>query len=275
MLIPLHLVLAASVVSVASLSMSACSHESGSSRASAPQLTSATSTLSAQAGPAVQPVYDVPVDGLPVLGKATAPVTLVEFADYECPFCQRGEGTMKQIRAKYGDQVRFAFAVHPLPFHPQARPAALAVLAADHQGKFAPMHEALLQRAIADDGKPLSDAQIEAAAREAGLSLGTLAADEQAAQAVLAKTDALSTRLNVRGTPTVFVNGKVVVGAMPLATYEQLIDSELAAAHALVASGVRPEDVYNRTTANGAATVPDQGSEGDCAPDCAGGCEKK
>ncbi len=263
----LHVVFAASVLSVASFSMSACSHESGSSAASAPRLTSAVQPA--------QPVYDVPVDGLPILGKATAPVTLVEFADYECPFCQRGEGTMKQLRAKYGDQVRFAFAVHPLPFHPQARPAALAVLAADHQGKFAPMHEALLQRATGDDGKPLTDAEIEAAAREAGLSLDTLAADEQAAQPVLARADALASRLNVRGTPTVFVNGKVIVGAMPLSTYEQLIDSELAAARALIASGVRPEDVYNRTIANGAATVAESEGEGDCAPGLQDDCAKK
>jgi protein-disulfide isomerase len=260
----LHFVLAASVLSVASFSTSACSHEPGSSAASAPRLTSAVASA-----PSAQPVYDVPVDGLPVLGKASAPVTLVEFADYECPFCQRGEATMKQLRAKYGDQVRFAFAVHPLPFHPQARPAALAALAADRQGKFAPMHEALLQRAIGDDGKPLTDAEIEAAAREAGLSLDTLAADEQAAQPVLALADALASRLNVRGTPTVFVNGKIIVGAMPLSTYEALIDSELAAAHALVASGVRPEDVYKRTIKNGAATVAEGEGEGDCAEDCA------
>ncbi len=264
----LHLVLTASLASALAFSSSACSHAPSAGTTATTQLTSATSTLSAQAAPAMQPVYDVPVDGLPVIGKPTAPVTLVEFADYECPFCQRGESTMKQLRAKYGDEIRFAFVVHPLPMHPQARPASLAALAANRQGKFEAMHDALVQRALQANGQPLSDAAIADAARVAGLSTDTLAADEQGASPELARADALSSRLGIKGTPSVFVNGKLIVGAQPLETYEHLIDSELAAAKSLVASGTRPEDVYKTTIAAGARTVAEGEGEGDCDGEC-------
>ena len=137
------------------------------------------------------------------------------------------------------------------------------------------MHEALIERALAANGQPLSDAVIESAARDAGLWMTSLAADEEAAKPELARTDALSARLGVKGTPSVFINGKLIVGAQPLATYEQLIDQELVAARALVATGIRPEDVYNRTIANGAATVAAGEGEGDCAGECDRGNQPK
>src|SRR5438128_2426395 len=74
--------------------------------------------------------FAVPIDGLPIIGDKDALVTIVEFTDYECPYCAKAEKTMRALRESYGRDVRFAVAMHPLPMHPHARDAALVALAA-------------------------------------------------------------------------------------------------------------------------------------------------
>src|SRR5689334_20423706 len=101
----------------------ACHHPSSDDRAAA-------------ASAASDVVYRVPVDDAPVRGGARAPVTLVAFSDYECPFCARANATITQLEKAYGARLRVVARQKPLPIHAHARAAAVAALAADEQGKF-------------------------------------------------------------------------------------------------------------------------------------------
>jgi protein-disulfide isomerase len=214
------------------------------------------------AGVPVAKTYRVPVDGLPAIGDARALVTIVAFTDYQCPYCRRAEATITELRESYSSQVRLVVAEKPLPMHDRARPAAIAALAASSQGAFERMRTRLFVG-------PLDDAAIAQAASDLGLDSGRFDADRAgAAGQALARSEALAERLGVRGTPTFFINGRHVVGAQPIETFRAVIDERLAAARALVASGVRPEDVYARAVAGGADRVEE--ASDDKGPGCVG-----
>jgi protein-disulfide isomerase len=254
------------------LTSSGCSHATAGSDPS-PSLSApiAANTAGAPAAAAAAPVdaiYRVPVDGLPSLGNPQALVTIVAFTDYQCPFCKRADATITQLRAAYGDQVRIVVAEKPLPMHDRARPAALAALAASAQGAFEKMHARLFAGA-------LDDASITAAATDLGLDLPRFEADRAgSAVAALAQAGALADKLGVRGTPSFFINGRRLVGAQPIEAFRAILDERLTAARALVATGVRPEDVYARTTAGGAETFTAPSEDGTAA--CAGSaCDGK
>jgi protein-disulfide isomerase len=250
-----------------------CSHAT-SDPAPAPSLAGIASA-ELPAGVPVAKTYRVPVDGLPALGDARALVTIVAFTDYECPYCRRAEETLTLLRKSYGSQVRVVVAEKPLPMHDRARPAAIAALAASAQGAFDLMRGRLFTG-------PLDDGAIAQAASDIGLDSKRFDADRagMAAEA-LARSEALAERLDVRGTPSFFINGRHVVGAQPIETFRAMIDERLAAARALVASGVRPEDVYARTIAGGAERVeepsddngPGCGGDGECKGEGKGGDE--
>ena len=232
-----------------------CSHAAGTASASDPG--------SSAAGPSTE-VYRVPVASLPSFGDADALVTIVEFTDYECPFCGRAEKTMERLRATYGSALRFVVAETPLPIHDHARPAAFAALAADAQGKFEAMHANLFALAGA-----ISDESIEGAARASDLDPSRFEADRRTAP--LAPSEQLAEQFGVHGTPTFFVGGRRVVGAQPYETFQSVIDERLAAARSLVASGVRPRDVYASLTASGADRYVEATKEaetGSCGTSC-------
>jgi protein-disulfide isomerase len=244
----------------------ACSRaEDASAAPSAPVPAAVQSDAGPAAGP--QPVYRVPIDGLPSSGNPNALVTMVEFSDYQCPYCQRAEQTVARLRATYGDDLRVVIAEAPLPIHDRAEPAALAALAAGAEGKFDAMRASL----FALNGA-LDDASLARAAGSAGLSLACIEADRAAAADALARSRALAATLGVRGAPTFFVGGRRVVGAQPIEVFRDVIDERLDAARALVRAGVRPADVYTELVKNGAASVvtpaPGEGSgcggHGDC-----------
>jgi len=219
------------------------------------------------AGLPVAKTYRVPVDGLPVMGDARALVTIVAFTDYQCPYCRRAEATLTQLRESYGSQVRVVVAEKPLPMHDRARPAAVAALAASNQGAFDLMRGRLF-------AGPLDDAAIARAASDIGLDARRFDADRSGvAGEALARSEALAERLDVRGTPTFFINGRHLVGAQPIETFRSVIDERLAAARAMVAGGVRPEDVYARTIAGGAERVEEPSD--DKGPGCGGDGECK
>jgi len=247
-----------------------CSHavDNGAPAGSAPTPTAA--AVRVADAPAAPDLYRVPVDGLPMLGDPRALVTIVEFTDYQCPFSARAESTVAQLRATYGADVRVAVASHPLPMHDRARPAALAALAAAAQGKFEAMHA----RLFAGD-RALADVTIAGEARDAGLDLTQFDAARSSA-AVGAELDqmvAFGKTLGVTGTPTFFVNGRLVVGAQPLATFQSVVEEEIARAQALVTSGVKREDVYATVLARATATTIPAGDPG--AGACAGDGECK
>ena len=214
------------------------------------------------AGAPLEKTYRVPVDGLPSIGDTRALVTIVAFTDYQCPYCKRAEATVTQLRQSYGNQVRLVIAEAPLPMHERARPAALAALAASAQGAYDRMRERLV-------AGPLDDAGIAQAAKDLGLDMGRFDADRTGtATEALARSQALAEGLGVHGTPTFFINGRRVVGAQPIETFRAVIDERLVAARAMVASGVRPQDVYARSIAGGAAKVEEPA--GDKGPGCGG-----
>ena len=171
--------------------------------------------------------FRVPVDlgQAPVRGNARATVTLVEFSDFQCPYCQRVRPTMTRLRQMYSDRVRFAFRHYPLDFHPQAQKAGEAAACAGEQGKFWEMHDRLWE----NPGKLQLD-DLKAHAQ----SLGLVSADfdkclDSGRFASLVENDLKAGQeYGVSGTPAFFVNGRPLVGAQPLEAFQQVIDDELA-----------------------------------------------
>lgn len=190
-----------------------------------------------------QQVRPVQVEaGDPVLGVPEAPVTIVVFSDYQCPFCSRHEDTVAKIKEAYGDQVRVVFKQFPLAFHQQARPAAIAAIAAGKQGRFWEMHYKIFGNARA-----LSRENFFAWAQELGLDLGefetALASEEIAAQ--VDRDVASGTAVGVRGTPASFVNGVNLSGAQPYAKVDELVRLGLKRAYVLMQRGVPADEVYD------------------------------
>jgi len=220
----------------------------GAELASAPAAAPAGAAAPGSAAPpaAASPfVYHVPVDGLPALGNDAALITIVAFTDYECSYCKQAEATIAQLRAHYGSDLRVVVAEHPMPMHANARPAALAALAAAEQGHFAGMHARLFEGS-------LDAASIDHAAAAEGLHPSRFATD-RAGRATLAlgRAEELGKALGVPGTPAFFINGRMIVGPQPIATFEGVIEERLAVARRLVAAGVAPKDVYAKMIADG------------------------
>lgn len=171
--------------------------------------------------------YDVPMDDDPIFGSETAEITIIEFSDYECPFCQRWhEEAWPQIKAKYGDKVRLVFRDYPLDsIHPNAIPAAEAANCAGDQDRYWEFNELLFT-----GGKPLNSATYDEYAKQVGLDLKSFqqCVSDRTHQDEVAKDLAYANELGVRSTPTFFVNGLAVVGAQPFEVFEQIIDMELA-----------------------------------------------
>lgn len=141
-----------------------------------------------------------------VQGPDNAPVTLVEYGDYECPYCGRAYPIVKQIQAALGDQVRFVFRNFPLgEMHPHAQHAAEAAESAGAQNKFWEMHDALYEHQ-----KALGDSNLAHYAEQVGADANKIAADlSSGAQTERVREDFLSgVRSGVNGTPTFFINGR-------------------------------------------------------------------
>jgi protein-disulfide isomerase len=176
------------------------------------------------AAPAEPAVQNIEVGTAPVLGPKNAPVTIVAFSDFECPFCGRVIPTLKQLEQDYKGKIRVAFKNSPLPFHQNAKPAAMAALAANEQGKFWEMHDKLFA-----NQRALDRASLEKYAQEIGLNMNQFKAalDSNKFQAQLDADMAESTRVGVNGTPSFFINGRSVVGAQPVDAFKRIIDEEL------------------------------------------------
>jgi len=169
----------------------------------------------------------VPEDDDPVLGSSNAPITIIEFSDFECPYCRRWHTEVfDRIREDYPDQVRFVYRDFPLKsIHPNAVPAAEAANCANEQDAFWEFSEKLYSGAYA-----LSDDTYLAVAGELGLDLEAFEecytsgryADEVEADYQYAGN------LGVRSTPTFFLNGLPIVGAQPYEVFKDVIDKELA-----------------------------------------------
>jgi protein-disulfide isomerase len=238
-------------------STASCTRDAG-PETGGPPAVSAPAAGAPAAAPA-DPVYRVPIDDdLPSLGDPRALVTIVAFIDYECPYCRKADATLEHLRATYGADLRIVPVVHALPMHAHARPAALAAIAAGMQGRFEPMHARLLTGSL-DDGA------IEDRAHTIGLDVGRFDADRAgpAAAQALDHASELAARIGVTGTPTFFVNGRRVVGAQSYDVFRAVVDERLAAARALVRSGVRASRVYEETISAGLPSVaPEEDGSG-------------
>jgi protein-disulfide isomerase len=161
----------------------------------------------------------------PTRGPAGAPIELIEFSDFQCPYCLRANPIVKQVLSTYGDRIRFVYRNYPLPSHPNARPAAEAAQCAAEQGQFWPYHD----RLFADPSK-LADEDLKQSASALGLDAarfnacfdshkykGRVEADIQAAN-----------EAGVNGTPAFFINGRMLSGAQPFDEFKRVIDEELA-----------------------------------------------
>jgi len=170
--------------------------------------------------------YRVPIDigDAPVRGNPKAPVTIVEFSDFQCPYCARARPSVARVRAVYGDAVRFVFRHFPLGFHDQAEKAGEAAACAGEQGKFWEMHD----RLWANSGK-LQPADLKDHAAALGLdatAFGTCL-DTGRYASLLQDDIAAGARYGVSGTPAFFINGRPLVGAQPFDAFAQVIDDEL------------------------------------------------
>lgn len=188
-------------------------------------------------------VRNVPVGASPVRGLATAPVTIVVFADYQCPFCKKSEATLKSLRDLYGDKIRIVWKDLPLAFHGRAIPAAeLALEARKQRGDkgFWTVHDLLMQSTTLED----SDLRRIAGQADLDVTKAMAAVSERAHSAERAEDDRLVKKLGVTGTPQFFVNGRSLRGAQPIESFKAVVDAELVHAAKLVASGVTSARVY-------------------------------
>jgi protein-disulfide isomerase len=187
-----------------------------------------------KAGPDVRVLFDAPRHEIqiaaddPSVGATSAPVTIVEFSDFQCPFCQRVEPTLKQVREKYGDKVRLVWKDFPLTqIHPQAFKAGEAAHCAGEQGKYWEYHDRLFanQQALQpnDLKKHAADLGLDAAAF--GTCLDSSKYGERVRDGV-----AEGSRLGVNSTPTIYINGRMLSGAQPYETFAGVIDEELSRA---------------------------------------------
>ena len=166
----------------------------------------------------------IPTEGAPTLGPANAKVKLVEFSDFQCPFCVLAVPQIAALLKAYPDQVSLTFKQFPLDEHSQAALAAVAALAAQRQGKFWPMHDAL----FAQQGR-LSEKIILELAGKVGLSMMRFDADLHSADLKMAvqKDEQDGEKAGVAGTPTLFVNGRRYNGPVKLDILRTVIDGEL------------------------------------------------
>jgi protein-disulfide isomerase len=211
------------------------------------KLEAADAKPAAPAGPDPADELFVPVGDSPVKGDAAAPVTLVVFSEFQCPFCSRVEGTLKELQTKYGKDLRIVWKDNPLPFHDKAEPAARAGIAAHAQGKFWEFHDKLFANQQA-----LGLEELKGYAKELGLNMAKFEADMNAptAAASIKEDQALATRLAARGTPHFFINGFRLRGAQPAPKFIEIIDRELARAKAKIAAGTPASGVYDALQAS-------------------------
>ena len=161
----------------------------------------------------------------PAKGPAAAPVEIVEFSDFQCPYCLAAHPTVKRVLDTYGDRIRFVYRHYPLPNHPNARPAAEAAQCANEQGRFWPYHDRLFE-----NSSKLADADLRQAAADLQLDttrfngcLETHKYKDAVDADIKAGQDA-----GVSGTPAFFINGRELTGAQPFEAFKRIIDEELS-----------------------------------------------
>jgi protein-disulfide isomerase len=217
--------------------------------------------------------YKAEIKGAPMKGAVKdALVTIVQFSDFQCPYCKRVEPTMDKIMEEYKGKVRIAWRNMPLPFHDRAMPAAIAAAAAAQQNKFWEMHHKLFET------QTLDDASIEKYAKEiSGLNFDKWKAakeDKNLKTAVEAEM-AAGGKIGARGTPAFFVNGVFLSGARPFEQFKKVIDEQITKAEELVKKGTPKAKVYDAIMKTAKAEVAGGGAKGKAEAPADNGPPKK
>jgi protein-disulfide isomerase len=210
-------------------------------------------------------VWKIPVGKAPFKGPATAPITVIEFSDFQCPYCKRAERTLVTLEKKYEGKMRLVWMNEPLPFHPRAIPAATLALEARgakgdkgfwdaHDKMFGPLYDGGQE----DPQKPppptkLEDTDLQGYAKEMGLDPNKLmdAINNDKYDEALDAEMTLANRFQASGTPHFFVNGRRLVGAQPQEAFEKIFEEELKKANDLLAKGTKPEGLYDALIKDG------------------------
>ena len=170
--------------------------------------------------------YDIPIENSYTLGPADAPITIVEFSDYQCPYCRRWHDEVYgPLMAAYPDKIRFVYRHLPLTsIHPDAFPAAEAAMCAGEQDAYWAFHEKLFS------GESLGAEIYSQYAQDLGLNMETFESclSDHKYQQAIEKDSNFAIDLGIRSTPTFFINGLAIVGAQPLDVFKQVIDKERA-----------------------------------------------
>ncbi|MDQ5952145.1 MAG: hypothetical protein QG626_272 [Patescibacteria group bacterium] len=161
-----------------------------------------------------------------------AKVVVIEYSDFQCPFCSRHHPTLQQLEDEYGDQIAWVYRHFPLSFHPNAEPTALASECADEQGKFWEFADAMFvgQTANLEGDTATANAFVQKTAKDLGLNMTKFNDCVSSAkyQSVVDADQASGSTAGVSGTPATFINGQLVSGAVPYATLKGIVDAELA-----------------------------------------------
>jgi protein-disulfide isomerase len=195
--------------------------------------------------------FKVQLGDAPTRGPETAPVTIVMFSDFECPFCERGHRTLEALQRKYGGVVRIVYKAYPLDMHSNALMAAIAARTAQAQDKFWEFHDLLY------GGEGFEVPQLLAHARTAGMDVATLERDlDRLAHAAEVRRDMRQgRRLGVTSTPHFFINGRPLTGARAFEEFEAIIAEEIELADEWLAAGVAPQELYEHAIKDGFAEV--------------------
>lgn len=172
------------------------------------------------------PRIQVSVDDDPMKGSPDAKVTIIQFAEFQCPYCGKADEVVDQVLKKYDGKVRMVFRDFPLGFHDRAIPAAVAANCASEQGKYWEMHRAMManQGALAE-----ADLLAHATTLQLDLNKWNTCRQDPKQTAEVQKDMEDGSAAGVTGTPAFFINGILLSGALPLEEFEAVIDRELAA----------------------------------------------
>ncbi|HEX3776192.1 MAG TPA: thioredoxin domain-containing protein [Polyangiaceae bacterium] len=190
-------------------------------------------------------IWKIPVAGAPSIGPKDALVTIVEFYDYQCPYCRRVQATLNEVLARYPKDVRLVLRQNPLPFHPRALPAANLALEARAEKGDAGFIDAT--HGLFDDKRGLEDADLEKLGNDLKLDpkrVHNAIAQNTHASEIDADID-LANDFKASGTPYFFINGQRLSGAQPIESFVTAIDAQLKVANALVADGTQRARMYD------------------------------
>lgn len=171
----------------------------------------------------------VNIDGAPVLGDDNAPVTIVEFSDFECTFCKQVQPTLQELKNKYGSRIKFVFKQYPLgDIHKYAVTSAVASLCANEQSKFWEYHDVLFENA--NDSGSLNPKLLKSLAKQIGLNTEQFnkCLDSKKYLDKVKMDFEEGVNIKVTGTPTFFINGQMLQGSQGIEEFERIIEEELA-----------------------------------------------